>query len=230
MELSRRLEMILENIDECNCVLDVGTDHGYIPIEVIKRKISKKAIASDINKDPLDKAKLNSIFEGVDEEIELRLGSGLDTIKKNEVDSIVIAGMGGNLIKEILENGKNKIKEAASIILLPAQNPEVLREYLYANGYEIIKEDLCVDEDIYYELFKVRINESSKTELEKIYYEISPVLLRDKNPLMKEFIEEKINKYTKISNLIEDDSENAIKRKEELTDKVNILENMMKYC
>lgn len=230
MELSKRLEMILENIDNCDNLVDVGTDHGYIPIEAIKRGISKRAIASDINKDPLDKAKLNSIFEGVDESLEVRLGSGLETVKVGEVDTIVIAGMGGNLIRDILEEGKLKAEKAKNIILVPAQNPEVLREYLYTKGYEIIKEDLCFEDGIFYELFKVKVNEKEKTELEDIYYEVSPLILRSKNPLMKDYLEEKIEKYNKIINLINDESESAKERKAFLNEKVSILENMLKYC
>ncbi|MGL4850033.1 MAG: tRNA (adenine(22)-N(1))-methyltransferase [Clostridium sp.] len=229
MELSKRLEMILENIEEKDCLLDVGTDHGYIPIEGIKRNLSKKAIAADINKDPLDKAKLNAIFEGVDEQIEVRLGNGLDVIEKDEVSTVVIAGMGGNLIRDILEKGKEKI-ENAEILLLPAQNPEVLRKYLYTNGYKIQKEDICLDEGIFYEFFKVRVSDEDKTELEDVYYEISPILIRSKNTLMKEFLESKKEKVMKILENIKDESESATKRKKELEEKIDIIDNMMKFC
>ncbi|MGL5417140.1 MAG: tRNA (adenine(22)-N(1))-methyltransferase [Clostridium sp.] len=229
MELSKRLEKILENVDETECLLDVGTDHGYIPIEAIKRGLAKKAIAADINKDPLDKAKLNAIFEGVDESIEVRLGNGLDVIDSNEVSTVVIAGMGGNLIRDILEKGKDKIKNT-EIILLPAQNPEVLRKYLYTNGYKILKEDLCLDEEIFYEIFKVKVSSEEKTELEEIYYEISPVLIRDKNSLMKEFLEAKKEKANRILKNIVDESETAKLRRKELEEKINIIDNMMNFC
>lgn len=138
--------------------------------------------------------------------------------------------MGGNLIRDILEEGKLKAEKAKNIILVPAQNPEVLREYLYTKGYEIIKEDLCFEDGIFYELFKVKVNEKEKTELEDIYYEVSPLILRSKNPLMKDYLEEKIEKYNKIINLINDESESAKERKAFLNEKVSILENMIKYC
>ncbi|MGL4873127.1 MAG: tRNA (adenine(22)-N(1))-methyltransferase [Clostridium sp.] len=229
MELSKRLEMILENITEKDSLVDVGTDHGYIPIESIKRNLSKKAIAADINKDPLDKAKLNSIFEGVDEQIEVRLGNGLDVIGKDEVSSVVIAGMGGNLIRDILESGKEKIKNA-EILLLPAQNPEVLRKYLYTNGYKVEKEDICLDEGIFYEFFKVRVSAEDKTELEDVYYEISPILIRSKNPLVKDFLNGKKEKAIKILQNIKEDTESANARKKELEEKINIIDNMINFC
>lgn len=230
MELSKRLNLIVNHIENCDTLVDIGTDHGYIPIYVVKNGICKNAIASDINKDPLDKAKLNSIFESVDENIDTRLGSGLETIESGEAQVAVIAGMGGNLIKDILEADKDKVKELDYLILQPAQNPEVLREYLYTNGYEVIAEELCIDENKYYELFKVRAKDGEETVLDSIYYEISPKLLRDKHPLMGEYIKSKKQKYEKILNLIEDDTESALKRKKELEEKISILTNLENYC
>lgn len=229
MELSKRLDLIVNHIKDCDTLVDVGTDHGYIPIYVIKNEICKSAIASDINKDPLDKAKLNAIFEEVDEKIDTRLGGGLSTVEVNEVDACVIAGMGGNLIRDILEADKEKVKGFKFLILQPAQNPEVLREYLYTNGYEVIEEDLCIDEDKYYELFKVRVKEGEETSLDPIYYEISPKLLRDRHPLMKDYITYKKEKYEKILGFIEDDTESAEARKNELEAKINILTNLENY-
>lgn len=229
MELSKRLDLIVNHIKDCDTLVDVGTDHGYIPIYVIKNGICKSAIASDINKDPLDKAKLNAIFEEVDEKIDTRLGDGLSTIEVNEVDACVIAGMGGNLIRDILEADKEKVKGFKFLILQPAQNPEVLREYLYTNGYEVIEEDLCIDEDKYYELFKVRVKEGEETSLDSIYYEISPKLLRDRHPLMKDYITYKKEKYEKILGFIEEDTESAEARKNELEAKINILTNLENY-
>ena len=230
MELSKRLNLIVDYIENCDTLVDVGTDHGYIPIYAVKSGICKNAIASDINRDPLDKAKLNSIFESVDENIDTRLGSGLETIKSGEAQVAIIAGMGGNLIRDILEADKDKVKSLDYLILQPAQNPEVLREYLYTNGYEVIAEDLCIDEEKYYELFKVRAKDGEETELDSIYYEISPKLLRDKHPLMGEYIKAKNKKYEKILNLIEDDTESALKRKKELEERINILSNLENYC
>lgn len=229
MELSKRLDLIVNHIKDCDTLVDVGTDHGYIPIHVVKSGICKSAIASDINKDPLDKAKLNAIFEEVDEKIDTRLGGGLSTVEVNEVEACVIAGMGGNLIRDILEADKEKVKGFKFSILQPAQNPEVLREYLYTNGYEVIEEDLCIEEDKYYELFKVRVKEGEETSLDPIYYEISPKLLRDRHPLMKDYITYKKEKYEKILGFIEDDTESAEARKNELEAKINILTNLENY-
>lgn len=229
MELSKRLNFIVEKVEKVIALADVGTDHGYIPLYALKNNICSEAIASDINKEPLDKARLNAILEGVGDELEFRLGNGLSVLKENEVQAVIIAGMGGNLIRDILEANTNIVNELEYLILQPAQNPEVLREYLYTNDYEIIDEDLCLDDGKYYELFKVRRKIGENTVLDSIYYEISPKLLMEKHPLMKEYINSKLDKYNKILSLITDETESATLRKEELLEKISILSNIVNF-
>lgn len=228
MELSKRLKFIANHIEKCKSIADIGTDHGYIPIYAVKNNLCESAIASDINKDPVRKSKLNISLEGLSEKIETRLGGGLEPIKTKEVDGIIIAGMGGNLIRDILEEGKNKLPFFKFIILQPAQNPEVLREYLYNNGYKILEEDLCFDEGIYYELFKVVKNNEEHTKVDNIFYEFSPILLKKKHTLMFPYLESKEEKYKKILGFIKDDSESAKKRKEEIKEKLNFIESLKK--
>ena len=230
MDVSKRIEFIVENLDKVECLADIGTDHGYVPLLALERSVATKIIACDINKDPLDKARLNAILEGVvGEEIEFRLGSGLKPLDMDEANEVVIAGMGANLIRDILEQDIEKVNKIDALVLVPAQNPEVLREYLYKNNYEIIKEDLCFDEGIYYELFKVRRAEGHSTELDSIYYEISPILLRQKHPLMKDYLENKKEECNRILGFITDESESANLRRKQLEEKVNIIESMIKY-
>lgn len=229
MELSKRLQFIADHIDRCKTIIDVGTDHGYIPIYSVKNNLCEKAIASDINKDPVKKAEMNAALEGVKSSVEVRLGGGLEVINIGDAEAVVIAGMGGNLIRDILEKDIEKTASFKYLILQPAQNPEVLREYLYNNGYEIMEEDLCLDEGIYYELFKVKkINTAEKVSLDPIYYEISPRLLKDKNKLMLSYLESKEEKYSKILGFIKDTSESALKRRKDIEDKLKEIENFKK--
>lgn len=229
MELSKRLNSIINHIENTVVIADIGTDHGYIPIYAIENNLCSKAIAVDINKDPLDKARLNSIIEGVDDKIDFRLANGIKGLKKDEANVVVIAGMGGNLIRDILEESIDIVETLDYLVLQPAQNPEILREYLYTNDYEVIKEDLCYDEEIYYEVFKVRRKTGESTVLDSLYYEISPKLLMDKHPLMKEYLEAKINNYKKIEGFIQDDTENAKIKKELVKEKINTLNSMINF-
>lgn len=229
MDKSKRIEFIVSNLEKVTTLADIGTDHGYVPLLALRNEVCEKAIACDINKDPLAKGKLNAILEGIDDKIEFRLGNGFEPLNINEVEEVVIAGMGGNLIRDIIQKDLSKVASCKYLVLIPAQNPEVLREYLYKNDFEIIKEDLCFEEGIYYELFKVRKAEGHSIELDNIYYEISPMLLRSKHPLMKDYIDYKINEYNKILGFITDESESALKRKTEVSEKIEILNRMKNY-
>lgn len=229
MELSKRLKRIAEHVDKCESVADIGTDHGYIPIYLVKEGICKKAIASDINKGPIEKAKVNVAFEGVSNKIKCLLGPGLNPLKVGEVNGVILAGMGGNLTRDILLADMEKVKRYDFIILQPAQNPEVLREFLYKNDYEIIDEDLIKDEGRFYELFKVKYNENSEKLVfeDELEYEVSPLLREKNHPLFKEFIEEKINRCETILSFIKEDTEAAKKRKSDLEEKINKLRGML---
>lgn len=229
MELSKRLKRIAEHVDKCESVADIGTDHGYIPIYLVKEGICKKAIASDINKGPIEKAKVNVAFEGVSDKVKCLLGPGLNPLKVGEVNGVILAGMGGNLTRDILLADMDKVKKYDFIILQPAQNPEVLREFLYKNDYEIIDEDLIKDEGRFYELFKVKYNENSEKLVfeDELEYEVSPLLREKGHPLFKEFIEEKINRYETILSFIKEDTEAAKKRKSDLEEKINKLKGML---
>ncbi|MFH5825425.1 tRNA (adenine(22)-N(1))-methyltransferase [Clostridium perfringens] len=229
MELSKRLKRIAEHVDKCESVADIGTDHGYIPIYLVKEGICKKAIASDINKGPIEKAKVNVAFEGVSNKVKCLLGPGLNPLKLGEVNGVILAGMGGNLTRDILLADMEKVKKYDFIILQPAQNPEVLREFLYKNDYEIIDEDLIKDEGRFYELFKVKYNENSEKLVfeDELEYEVSPLLREKGHPLFKEFIEEKINRCETILSFIKEDTEAAKKRKSDLEEKINKLKGML---
>ncbi|HHL2032790.1 class I SAM-dependent methyltransferase [Clostridium perfringens] len=229
MELSKRLKRIAEHVDKCESVADIGTDHGYIPIYLVKEGICKKAIASDINKGPIEKAKVNVAFEGVSNKVKCLLGPGLNPLKVGEVNGVILAGMGGNLTRDILLADMDKVKKYDFIILQPAQNPEVLREFLYKNDYEIIDEDLIKDEGRFYELFKVKYNENSEKLVfeDELEYEVSPLLREKNHPLFKEFIEEKINRCETILSFIKEDTEAAKNRKSDLEEKINKLKGML---
>lgn len=227
MDASLRLFKIANMVDKCDTVADIGTDHGYVPIMLINNNICNSAIACDINPGPLKKAKLNIDMEGLPGKIKLRLGAGLSVLKENEAQCIIIAGMGGNLIRDILEENIEVAKVCDSLVLQPVQNPEVLREYLYRKGFFIIDEDLCYDENKYYEIIKVKYLGEPKS-VESIYYEISRKLIEKKHPLLKEYISKKITSYKNILNNINENTEMAEKRKREINEKLYKLEGILR--
>ena len=229
MDISLRLNTIVNLIDKCNAIVDVGTDHGYVPIEALRRGICEKAIASDINKGPVNKARLNVSLEGMGPKVQCRLGSGLKTVKRNEVQGAVIAGMGGNLIRDIICDSYEIFKSLDFAILQPTQNPEVLREFLFKKEISILEEKICLDEGIYYEIIKVspKVKGNSKDVLDPIHFEVSPYILEGGDPLVLEYINSKIEKYTSILEKIKDDTEGALKRKKHIEEKLQKLKEMV---
>lgn len=227
MNISLRLKTIASLVEKCERISDIGTDHGYLPIYLINEGICNEAIASDINKGPVERAKRNIKRERLSDKITCRLGGGFATIKPYEVDCAIIAGMGGNLIKDIIEERKETFKSLKYAIFQPVQNPEVLRKYIYESGYTILDEELCIDEGKYYEIIKVKYDNKPQ-KLEDIYYEIGEKLLDKKHPLIKEYITYKINKYTKVIKYINKDTVSAQKRKLEMKIKTHKLEEILK--
>ena len=195
----------------------------------MKNNKCNSAIASDINKGPIEKASTNIRFEGLSEKIKCLLGGGLKPLKVGEVNGVIIAGMGGNLIRDIILEDIEKVKLYDFLILQPAQNPEVLREFLYNNNFEILNEDLILDDGKFYELFKVKYNENAKkiNIKDEISYEISSILLESNNSLVNDYIKSKIKKYENIISYIKDDTSLAKKKKDILYEKINKLKEMI---
>ncbi len=158
-----RLNMIIGKIN-ADTVADIGTDHAYIPIELIKKGRAKRVIATDMNKGPLSSARENVEAEGLSENIDLRLGDGLSPIRENECQNIVIAGMGGELIATILKEGESIAKSADTLFLQPMNSQELLREFLADNGYVITEEDIEVEGFKVYNLIVAKSGKSDRTE------------------------------------------------------------------
>lgn len=191
MKLSKRLESIVKMVPECNCLADIGTDHGYIPIFAVLKGISKKVIASDIREGPIRVAENNIAKYGFKNKVETRIGPGLCVLTEGEADVIVIAGMGGNVICNILDEGRAVAESADYLIFQPVKYPEVLRKYLILSGFMIIDEDLVKEGYKYYHIIKAMHGNEAPFEKE-IYYYIGPKLIEKGHPLLNEYIKTQI--------------------------------------
>ncbi|MGN1112064.1 MAG: class I SAM-dependent methyltransferase [Acutalibacteraceae bacterium] len=146
IKLDRRLSLCAEFVRQGVSVADIGTDHAYLPIYLVQSGKISRAIAADINKGPLESG-IEAIKQyGVSDKISARLSNGLEKIKSDECDDIVIAGMGGELICSIIEAAPWLKSPDKHLILQPMTRPEILRSYLYKNGFELIREQ-AVDSD-----------------------------------------------------------------------------------
>ena len=119
LNLSDRLRLIAGLIKKGSKVADIGTDHGYLPIFLVKSGITDRVIAMDVRKGPLKKAEDNTRAFCVSDQIELRLSDGLAALEKGEADTVTISGMGGRLIQSILTNGMEKLDKSTRLIVSP---------------------------------------------------------------------------------------------------------------
>ncbi len=197
IKLSKRLQLIANKVPDKTRVVDVGTDHAYIPIYLIQNNISLNVIASDIRKGPIKIAKRNIKKYKLSDRIETRISNGLENIKKNEVDTVIIAGMGGILINQILSSAKDLLNEIGTIILQPMIAQEEVRLWLNKNNYRIIDEELTKERNIYNVIVATKGFEQIKNE---IHYYIGKKLIEKNDPLLDQLLINKINKTIKIIN------------------------------
>ena len=181
--MDNRLTSILNFVPIGSRVADVGTDHGYLAVELIKQNIATFVIATDKNKMPLDSAKQNIFAAGVNDKVELRLGDGLQTINEFEIDTICIAGLGGSLICSILNESSKIVNSAEKIILQPMNAIDKVRQWCSDNHWHIEDEDLAEVDDIIYEILCINKTGESNSPTKKF-----------KSPLLSKFIQNKIDK------------------------------------
>lgn len=156
MDMGPRLRAIAALTPEgCGCLADIGTDHGYIPVSLLLEGRVKRAVAADIGAMPLDHARRTAAACGVEENLDFRLGDGLSVLEPGEADVIVIAGMGGDAITEILSAAPWS-RAGPLLLLQPMSKAEVLRAWLPLNGYEVFREELVQDKGVLYPILSVR--------------------------------------------------------------------------
>ncbi|MBQ7107599.1 MAG: SAM-dependent methyltransferase [Clostridia bacterium] len=155
---NKRLLIAAELLGQVKSVADIGTDHAFLPIHLIREGIAEKVIACDIAEGPLSVAKANIIKYGLAEKIELRLANGLLGLAPNEVEAITILGMGGETIADILTDAPWVKKSDLILILQPMSCDDRLREYLFREGFEILTEVGVESQNRFYTVMKVRFD------------------------------------------------------------------------
>ena len=166
MQLSLRLSAIADLVTEGNRLVDVGCDHGYLPVYLIQQKKIPSAIAMDVRKGPLSRAQEHIRQYGLEEYIQTRLSDGLEGLKAGEGDTLVIAGMGGPLMERILTDGRSVRNSFSELILQPQSDIPHFRRFIQSEGWEITEEKMTEEtlekiEEIFQEFLEGR-NENSK--------------------------------------------------------------------
>lgn len=191
MELDLRLQEVAKLIPASESLGDIGTDHGYLLIELIETGKIQRGIGCDLRQGPLQSAEKHVRERGLQEKIELRLGNGLAPLAIKEVDGVSICGMGGSTIQEILTAQKEIVENLSYMVCQPQNNGGALRKFLAESGWKISKESLVESQGKIYEIFLAEKGEMVFPEHE-IEWELGPILLERKEPLLKKKVEELI--------------------------------------
>lgn len=227
MEISKRLEKVASFVSY-PVMADIGTDHGYVPIYLHKMGRVEKALACDVNKGPLEKAKTNIALYKAEDVIEPRLGSGLTPVSVGEVQSAVIAGMGGMLTIKILEDSPEVVQSLEELVLSPQQDVEEVRRYLHKIGFTIHAECMMKEDEKYYNIMQCKKGaESYETVME---YRFGKQLLLEKNSILLEYLQLEEKKHqTVIAKLEKTDTENAKLRLAEVQQQMKCVEEAIAW-
>ncbi len=169
MRLSPRLKMLADMVDDGAVVADVGTDHAYLPLYLLSTGKCPSAVASDLREGPLMNAVANAAASGLTDRITMRISDGLDAIMPDDADCFIFAGMGGNLIVDILSKADWICDGTKSFIFQPMTHAETVRAYLLSLGFRIVKENACFDECKPYIAFKAVYDPTYKRKYKKSY-------------------------------------------------------------
>lgn len=176
--MNLRLNTLAKMVDPGSRVADIGTDHAYLPIELVKNGKIDYAIASDVAEGPLENAKNDIAAAGLTEQIETRLGSGLETVTHaDQIDTVVIAGMGGKLMTDILDRAWSKDAQFKTLVLEPNIGEAGVRNWLMMHNYKIISEKLIAEAGHTYELIKASLTEEKHEMTEKEIF-LAPLLYK----------------------------------------------------
>lgn len=191
IKLSKRLKCIADMVDNNSVMADIGCDHALLDIYLSQNDVIKKSIACDITIGALDQAKKNIAINGI-KNIETRLGDGLDVIEdSDDVNTIVMSGLGDQKITNILSNNINKLETINCIIIQSNTGAHKIRKYVSSIGYYITDETLVKERNIIYTVIKFIKGKKNYNKKELFF---GPIILENKNDLFNELLNNYISK------------------------------------
>lgn len=167
IKLSKRLKEIADFIPLASRLADIGSDHAYLPIYLIQQEKIDYAIAGEVVAGPFQHAQEEVVTRRLEDNIHVRLGDGLDVVEKDdEIDQVVIAGMGGHLIASILEKGlqNQRVSDGQRFVLQPNNEEAYLRRFLLEEHFEILQESILSENNHFYEIIVAKYRDNQEVE------------------------------------------------------------------
>lgn len=227
IQLSKRLQAVASFVEKDAIIADIGSDHAWLPIYLVKKGISQQAVAGEVAQGPYDSALRNIARESVGNRVYVRLANGLHAIEaEDRVDTITIAGMGGSLIATILEEGKHKLDSIHRIIAQPNLYAIALREWAVRNKWKIVNEIILKEEGKIYEVIVLEKGEADYNDLELL---MGPILLKEKSTVFREKWLLELNQWKHIIEALEkaEETELTIKKKNQLERQIHDVEEVL---
>ena len=186
IKLNERLLSVAKLVLPGQMAADIGTDHSYLPVYLIVNGICPSVIATEKAHGPFNNACQLVELLSLNRHIDMRFGSGLTVLKPGEAATITMAGMGGYVIRDILETSLEVAAASQRLVLQPQKNGPMLRQYLQGSGWCIVAEDIAFDHGFYYEVIAAEPGDMQLTEDETLF---GPCLLAQPHPLLPQYLD-----------------------------------------
>ena len=220
--ISKRLELVASFVPQDAILLDVGSDHAYLPIELVETGQIRSAIAGEVVEGPYQSAVKNVEAHGLKEKIQVRLANGLAAFEEpDQVSVITIAGMGGRLIARILEEGLDKLANVERLILQPNNREDDLRIWLQDNGFQIVAESILEEAGKFYEILVV---EAGQMKLSASDIRFGPFLSKELNPV---FVQKWQKEAEKLEFALGQIPEKNLEERQVLVDKIQAIKEVL---
>lgn len=227
LHLSKRLEVVASYVPPGLTLADIGSDHAYLPTYLCLKEITPYAIAGEVNEGPYQSA-LNQVEKSnLTEKVSVRKGNGLEVLAAQEVDVITICGMGGALIAEILEAGKDKLKEVKRLILQPNVMSERVRQWLLEHCWELVSERIIEEDEKIYEILVAEQGDAffpyTKANIQ-VEILAGPFLIKEKNDAFQKKWKAEVTNWRRILEQFE-----QAKSSKEIEEKKSILMEQIRW-
>ena len=220
--ISKRLELVASFVPQGAVLLDVGSDHAYLPIELVKSGRIKGAIAGEVVEGPYQSAVKNVETHGLKEKIQVRLANGLAAFEEeDQVSVITIAGMGGRLIATILEEGLDKLASVERLILQPNNREDDLRIWLQEHSFQIVAESILEEAGKFYEILVV---EAGQMKLSTSDVRFGPFLSKEVSPI---FVKKWQKEAAKLEFALGQIPEKNLEERQILADKIQAIKEVL---